>query len=645
MKSVNVMNLCACAVLSAMAAAGAEDTVVASSFGWNPTNATQCLQAALNSGAKKVIVDKQASEWLVDMMFPRSNTEIVFADGVVVRAIPGSMKRNVDNLFRCRNVSNIVMRGEGKAVLRMNAKDYLDPKRYKHGEHRHAISLHGAENVVVRDLSIEDSGGDGVYVLSVKHALLENLYCSGHVRQGTSIISADDVTIRNCTFIHTKGALPECGMDIEPGHAHFNVQRLLIDNCTFCSNNCSGVAINVSQLRSTNKRMAVTFRNCRMFDNAMRGMWQIFGNGRFAPVKGDLKFENCVIAGNGGGPLQVNNLGSDALHVSFKDCVFDAAGCKDAAAVPISIVNGGIRDDLANLSFTGCRLLGCPVGRPPVSFDAMTGCGVLPGGASGVLDVTYADGKKGSFDFATLAQRYRPKPELRLFETGSVSMDSLVPLKMDGKAEKPQKPAGYRGPFTFLQYVHKPGEYKFHFDSTRIGKYADVNIAVEVYDKNGTPHDKFTVTKPQFDYVLKAQSTDSIYRFEVKPNGRRVMMTSELPGNGIVANGRVHWLTGSDQNIYFQAKAGAGDVKVELTMAPGEWVSAELLDPSGKVVDKCEKRNAGVILIGKRPKNDPSGIWSLHVTRFIDDCYLRLGSATSGIYSYDKNLLLVEKEK
>ena len=86
-------------------------------------------------------------------------------------------------------------------------------------------------------------------------------------------------------------------------------------------------------------------------------------------------------------------------------------------------------------------------------------------------------------------------------------------------------------------------------------------------------------------------------------------------------------------------------MKVELTMEPGEWVSAELVDPAGNVVDKCERRSAGTVLVGKRPKDDPAGIWSLHVTRFVDDCHLRLGAATSGVYSYDKNLILVEREK
>ena len=163
---------------------------------------------------------------------------------------------------------------------------------------------------------------------------------------------------------------------------------------------------------------------------------------------------------------------------------------------------------------------------------------------------------------------------------------------------------------------------------------------VTVYDQAGTTHDVFTVTKPEFDYVLKAQGRNTIYRFEVKPNGRRVMMTSDLPGQGVVANGRVHWLTADNQDLYFQAKAGAGDVKVELTMEPGEWVSAELIDPSGRIVDRCEKRSAGVVLVGKRAKDAPSEIWRLHATKFMDDCHVRLGAATSSVYAHEKDLLL-----
>ena len=150
--------------------------VLASSFGWNAADATKCLQAALDSGAKKVVVDRQAGEWLVDTIRVPSNIEVVFADGVVVRAKPGTMIRTTDCLFRFRNVTNVVFRGEGKAVLRMNRKDYLNRKDiYQHGEHRHLLSLHGVRDSAVLDLALEESGGDGVYLLGTTNVLLDNL--------------------------------------------------------------------------------------------------------------------------------------------------------------------------------------------------------------------------------------------------------------------------------------------------------------------------------------------------------------------------------------------------------------------------------------------------------------------------------------
>ena len=617
--------------------------VLASSFGWNAADATKCLQAALDSGAKKVIVDRQAGEWLVDTIRVPSDIEVVFQDGVVVRAKPGTMVKTTDCLFRFLEVSNVVFRGEGKAVLRMNRMDYLNKKEiYQHGEHRHLVSMRKVRNSSVLDLTLEESGGDGVYLLHTDNVLLDNLVCRGHARQGTSIISCENVRISNCLFTETMGALPECGMDIEPGHDRFHVGKVVIDNCLFCSNNCSGVAINVSGLLKTSGEMDVTYKNCRMFDNAQRGLWTIFARGLGAPVKGRVNFYDCEMSGNPAGPVQLANLEADALKVTFAKCRFDAAGMTSRTS-PIVLSNGGVKSDLNNLVFDRCELVNATKGVAPVSFSAMTGGGVLPGGAKGVLDITYTDGTKGSFDFATLEKKYPPKPELRQFDTGAVDLKKLVPANPSGKAAGEQKLGIYRGPFTFLQWVPKAGSYPIRFLSSPIGKKRNTNIEVEVFDPAGTPHDVFTVTEQDFTYQLKTTAKNTIYRFVVRPNGSRVRLGSENPGQGFVATSRVHWLTGAGQDLYFQAKPGAGDVKVELTMSPGEWVSAELFDPSGKVVDRCVKADAGVILSGKRAKDAPSEIWRLHVTKFFDDCKIRLGAATSGLYAYDPALLLIEK--
>lgn len=72
-------------------------SVKASSFGWNATNATKSLQAAFDSGAAKVVIDRQAGDWIVEPVFLRSNQEVLIDEGVVVRALKGAYRRPTDS--------------------------------------------------------------------------------------------------------------------------------------------------------------------------------------------------------------------------------------------------------------------------------------------------------------------------------------------------------------------------------------------------------------------------------------------------------------------------------------------------------------------------------------------------------------------
>ena len=97
---------------------------VASWWGFNSGDATECLQKAIDSGVKKLIVDNTGREWLVGPIRLRSGQEIVFADGVVVRALPGAFKKQGESLFTAKDVSGVTLRGGKNAVLMMNKKDY-----------------------------------------------------------------------------------------------------------------------------------------------------------------------------------------------------------------------------------------------------------------------------------------------------------------------------------------------------------------------------------------------------------------------------------------------------------------------------------------------------------------------------------------
>ena len=119
----------------------------ASSFGWNAEDATDILQKALDSGVRKLVIDRQAGDWITRPLFiTNSNIEVVLADGVTIRAKRGAFH------------------GRNECLIRITG---------------------GAKNVTLENLKVHD-----------------------HNRQGMSPINATGLTVRRCDsapFHRTRG--------------------------------------------------------------------------------------------------------------------------------------------------------------------------------------------------------------------------------------------------------------------------------------------------------------------------------------------------------------------------------------------------------------------------------------------------------
>ena len=63
-------------------------------------DSTRALQAAINSGAAKVIVDNLGKPWIVDPITLGGDQELFFEKGTEVLAKKGSFKGTGDSLFR-----------------------------------------------------------------------------------------------------------------------------------------------------------------------------------------------------------------------------------------------------------------------------------------------------------------------------------------------------------------------------------------------------------------------------------------------------------------------------------------------------------------------------------------------------------------
>lgn len=622
------------AVAFAAAANGERaESVKASQFGWNADDATECLRMALKSGAKTVRIDRQASDWVLSstVRLP-SNVEVVLEDGVTVRAMPDKFKGLTDSLLAVIRQKRVTLRGEGTARLLMNKADYFDASRYKIGEWRHAINLMDAERLIISNLTIEASGGDGVYVNGVRTALIDGVTSVANARQGISVISADRLMVRNCRFVKTKGVNPQCGIDIEPHIDTCQIKSVIIDNCVFEGNAAHGIAMNVSGLSDKSEPMSVTVRNCTVTGNGGYGIWALLARGTHNPVKGFVRFDNCTVSGNRLVALDVSNLCDGGLAMSFRDCVFDASG-KSAA---IKFVNGTVRHDVGECVFERCKVVTDGKAKAPVSFSGGTGIGVV--GTRGTLEWVRGTSKRG-FGLEEWAKKFPPKPELRQFSVAECELKDLVPAVPEAKdGAKCGVSPTIRGGFSFVQRTPPGGYFPIEFSGVKFNRPCEVTV----YDQAGTTHDTFTISpsQPRHVYTLKARGPH-VYRFDVRPQGGMWTVHSSTPGHGILATARVPLFVVQNRDMYFSAPAGSEEVVVELSPQPGEHITAELISPGGKVCDRCEKNPAGVLLRAKFKKTRKAETWRLRAINLLEDCDLRIGGDATPVVAFDPASVLM----
>ena len=331
-------------------------TVYASSFGYDPQDSTAVLQQAIDSMADCVIIDDPGGIWYTGPLKLRSNLELIISDGVTVQALRGAFKGTGETMFSGRNVKNLVIRGLGKAVLKMNKADYQNPELYKPSEWRHLLALYSAENVIIRDLEFSSSGGDGIYLGSNsglvpnRNIRIENVISCGNHRQGISIISGDGITIRNSTFCCTKGAAPECGLDIEPNYPEEQISNILIENCDFRDNHHCGILLH---MQSFLKPSSVTIRNCRSYGNYNCGL-SVYAPPTLRTAGGTINIENCRFEKNLDSAMILNNQFSRGQKITFRDCLFDNRSSRDPRLLIFN--NSQLEVDAGGVRFAGKNL-------------------------------------------------------------------------------------------------------------------------------------------------------------------------------------------------------------------------------------------------------------------------------------------------
>lgn len=322
------------AFATALAAPSARaSSVLASSFGYDPANATAAFQAAVLSPYDTVVIDLQAADWNVgpSTFFGLTGKTIVFQPGVKLRALPGAFPAINDCLFRLAHAQQVAVIGYGAEFV----MDKAEFAALNDSEFRHSISLYNCASITIRGLTLTQSGGDGIYIGgqqapswpsgACQDIVVEDVWMRDHYRQGMSVTSVQGLTVRHCWFTGTLGTLPESGVDIEPYLPYQPVQDVLFEHCYFANNGHCGIQVSLWELDASSPPVEITFRDCRTQDNGRPGHPygpnEIDVYGGTSLVQGLVRFERVHVDGSDWSAVDCAKH-ADAFTAQFQDCAF-----------------------------------------------------------------------------------------------------------------------------------------------------------------------------------------------------------------------------------------------------------------------------------------------------------------------------------
>lgn len=378
--------------------AGARSEANAAWWGFDSEDATEALQAALDSGAARLTIPYMGEPWNVRPLRLAGDQELFLEPGVVLLAREGEFMGRGDSLLTASGVRNLTIRGYG-ATLRMRKRDYMAPP-YEAAEWRMGLSIRGGANILVEGLRIESSGGDGIYIDGdgdVRYSTditIRDVVCFDNHRQGISVISAENLLIENSVFANTWGTAPAAGLDLEPDSKDQRLVNIVVRNCLFENNEGHEVLVYPKNLKAEfAPDISVRFENCIMrktlVDGRPAGVREGIGRDdrrhgwagiSVAAVTdegpgGYIEFVNCTVENTGKESVRVFDHAVGKTELRLINCHFRNPWLTEHpdhwyVRVPIHLHARrlGVAGTLGGIVFDDCHVYDT-VSRPPVLLD------------------------------------------------------------------------------------------------------------------------------------------------------------------------------------------------------------------------------------------------------------------------------------
>ena len=602
---------------------GVRDEAKASWWGFDKGDATKAFQDAVNSKVKRLIIDNTGSEWIISPIFLIDNQEIIFEKGVTVKAKKNSFKAKGDSLFSIEGKKNILLKGEGNVTLEMNKKDYQNKTLYSHSEWRNILNLKSCENIKIHNLTLKSSGGDGIYVGAIKNhplsycrdIIIDNVICDDNHRQGISVISAENLLIRNCILKNTSGTEPQAGIDFEPNNRtpSNRLVNCVMENCLIEGNSGPGIEIR-SPLDLSAPPHSLTFRNCEIKNNIVT-VKSVTKGGK-SPPGGYFHFINCKVKNENSMAMYVR-LGHDGGKLILDGGSYE--GGQSAVIV----------DSVSNIIFNNPRISSgakfpavnmAAINFPPCSLEKyISGNAIINGCEQDVFN-------------------YLKK--MNMNETyGHVILPAQEKLKVSDKVKSKNicPSLKFRNSVDFLLFCRQKENIKLDISLAGIGKnkvssFTDLSLTAPDGVKTGL---QYSPEKKEISFYAE---TAGVYRLHCNAGNKATVQVnkSSVPVCVTKFDGILN-LINPVGKLYFHIPPNTENFSVLVKGQGGEWFSATLWIDN-KIIEKVDK-HVGLFKFCETNLSNEAKTGCLEFSDAIDDVFILLAPPLTYIMSGEPNAL------
>ncbi|MBE6371899.1 MAG: right-handed parallel beta-helix repeat-containing protein [Lentisphaerae bacterium] len=620
---------------------GIRTEAIASWWGFDENDATDCLQNAVNSGAKILTVPNMGKPWIISRTIRLAgNQEIVLAKGTVIEAKKGAFKPTWLGLFLGSRLENFTLRGEGDNILRMHIDDYNDQKLYKLSEYRHGIYLAGCRNVRIANLTVRDTGGDGLAMGNRKNpcrdVLIENVVFDNNNRLGISIVSGEDITIRKCSFLNARHMPPSGGIDMEPNFPDESISNILIEDCVFLNNKFNAVTVAVNNLNASSKPVSVTLRNCRKTENNALALWVQAMKPAGSGCQGRIVIENCRLSN----PLMFTNITAEKFSIQIKDTELALPALTEVNELSrsaVAVISSGNHDrEIGEIVFDNVRIVSPGSKRQALAlrFDGSARC-VTP------FKGTFLNNGK-QVDFRPIVEQCRARlAELRSLKKPDLpDLNSLVPVKGAAASVKTGRmPLRRRG--IFLLQGTKGRQISFW---TKVLKFYKSKGDLVIESPSGRELEKKTLSYEQTDWLEHSfiPEETGIYQVKFNPGINALEIRSDFP-SGLLAKDGETVLVKPCGRMYFTVPTGTDKFTFTVSARPGADV--RIIDPAGKIRAEKKKIASAEILPVRCKKSSEDQVWAIDIRQAVWETMIRMHAPLIPILSDDPATLLKPKRQ